>query len=350
MANRLTFNLMHSEFRQDLVTGDWILIAPGRARRPLEFIKKQSVKRQITPIRLCPFEDPEKANGDKAILTYGTGKQWDALVIQNKFPAVVPQSKSPSPSRQGVFLTLPGSGIHDLVISREHAKNYSELPRAKLLLVFRALRERYLAVEQSTKYIAYISMFHNWGPSAGASIYHPHLQIIGLPIIPPDITHSLKGSRTYSEAHDACVHCVIINAEKKAGRRIIFENRGAIVFAPFTSRVPFELRIFPKKHSPYFEAAGESEIESIAEALQQTLGLIQKQLHDPDYNFFIHTAPIFEKQRYSHYHWHIEIEPKISTPAGFELSTGIEINVIDPDAAATILLGKRLPKEYAGRA
>jgi UDPglucose--hexose-1-phosphate uridylyltransferase len=338
---------MHSEFRQDLVTGDWILIAPGRARRPLEFIKKQAVTRQVTPIATCPFEDPEASNQEKAMLRYGTPKKWEVQVLQNKFPAVALSPKDVTSGAHRVFHTLEGVGVHDLVISREHMKNYGDVPLSTLLLVFRALRERYRLIEKSAHAVAYVSMFHNWGPTAGASIYHPHLQMIGLPIIPPDITHSLTGSRTYHEAHDACVHCTIIAQEKKDGRRVIFENRGAIAFAPFTSRVPFELRIFPKQHSSYFESAGEAEIKSVAEVLKATLQMIKKRLHDPDYNFFIHTAPILEKQRYGHYHWHIEVEPKISTPAGFELSTGIEINVIDPDTAAAILLGKKIVEKIS---
>jgi len=129
----------------------------------------------------------------------------------------------------------------------------------------------------------------------------------------------------------------MIKWEKKIKHRIVFENKGAIVFTPFVSREPFELRVFPKKHLPYFEETSEGDFKFIVEALQQALAKIEKKLGDPDYNFFIHTAPVSGKKNHRHYHWHIEIQPKISVSAGIEIGTGIEITVVDPDEAAKTL-------------
>ena len=110
-----------------------------------------------------------------------------------------------------------------------------------------------------------------------------------------------------------------------------------MAFTPYVSRTPFEVRIFPKKHLPYFENTYDHDMEYVVEALQKSLRIIEKRLGDPDYNFFIHTAPVQNKENYRHYHWHIEITPIISIRGGFELGTGIEINDVDPDAAAKIL-------------
>lgn len=129
----------------------------------------------------------------------------------------------------------------------------------------------------------------------------------------------------------------MIEHEKEIKKRIIYENKEAMVFTPFVSREPFELRVFPKKHFSYFEDTPESAMKLIVSALQGALKIIDKKLHNPDYNFFIHTAPILNKDKHSHYHWHIEVQPKISISAGFELGTGIEITVVDPDEAAKIL-------------
>jgi len=129
----------------------------------------------------------------------------------------------------------------------------------------------------------------------------------------------------------------MVQAEKRDQKRIIFENKFAIAFAPYVSRSPFEVRVFPKKHSSYLEDSSESEISAMVEALQQVLKFAKAKLNDPDYNFFIHTAPVLEKAKHGHYHWHIEIRPHISISAGFELSTGIDINVVDPDEAAKLL-------------
>ena len=129
----------------------------------------------------------------------------------------------------------------------------------------------------------------------------------------------------------------MVKWEKKENHRIVYENKSAIVLAPFVSREPFELRVFPKKHLPYFEDTPQNIMEDIVAALQKALAKIEKKLGDPDYNFFIHTAPLKDKKKYSHYHWHIEILPKFNISAGFEQGTGIEINPVDPDEAAKIL-------------
>lgn len=125
--------------------------------------------------------------------------------------------------------------------------------------------------------------------------------------------------------------------ERKQKTRIIYENEGAVAFAPFVSRGPFELRVFPKKHLPFFENTYDHDMAFVVEALQKSLRNIKKDLGDPDYNFFIHTAPMQDKGKYTHYHWHIEIFPKLAIKAGFELGTGVDINIVDPDLAAKTL-------------
>ncbi len=105
--------------------------------------------------------------------------------------------------------------------------------------------------------------------------------------------------------------------------------------------MPFEVKIFPKKHLSYFEKTSEADLKGVAALLQSALRRIKKNLKDPDLNFFIHTAPLVERSRYINYHWHVEVIPKLSIFAGFELSTGLEINPVDPDLAATILRKKK---------
>lgn len=323
---------MNSQLRQDPVSGDWIIIAPGRAKRYTT--KKQ--KRLKAPIKTCPFENPQTSGNGEPVLLYKGKKDWVLQIIPNKNPALISGDVCPKIFKHGPYSIIEGVGRHDVVITRDHNKNFQNLSSQEANLVFKAFKERYkILTEDNCE--AYISIFHNWGPKAGASVYHPHYQIISIPVIPPDIQHSLSGSLAYFKKNKKCVHCEMIKWEKKIKRRIIFENKGAIVFAPFVSREPFELRIFPKKHLPYFEETSEGDLKFVVEALQKALVKINKKLGDPDYNFFIHTAPTLNKENYKHYHWHLEIQPKISISAGFELGTGIEITVADPDEAAKIL-------------
>ena len=334
--------LHHSELRQDLVSGDWIVIAPSRARSPGHLIKKTKTKRIKTSIKDCPFENPEKNVNKKPIIIYPqptNGNQrleWKVMIVGNKYPAFVHKNICAQIGENGPYSVMEGIGHHDLVITRNHNINFAHLDKRTAFLVFKAFQKRYLMLAKDSC-LSYISIFHNWGPKAGASVYHPHYQIIAIPVVPSDIEHSLLGAARYFHKHKKCVHCAMIEYEKKTGKRVIYENKEAIAFAPFVSCEPFELRIFPKSHQSRFENSSDKNLEFVADALQKSLLKIEKKLGDPDYNFFIHTAPLLGKKEYKHYHWHIEIQPKISISAGFELGTGIEITVVDPDEAAKLL-------------
>lgn len=351
---------MRSQLRQDLVSGDWIVVAPGRGKRPHQFVKNPE-KRKIPSKATCPFENPQKSGHGKPILlyphtkrglvpaaqnknnprydagVYGSEKDWQLQIVDNKYPAFTHKdNKCASFFREGPYLVTQTVGHHELVITRNHHRNFSMLSADEANQVFEAFRDRYLML-LNDKCLSYISIFHNWGLKAGASIYHPHYQIIAIPVIPPDVEHSLAGSLNFGKKNKKCVHCVMISQEKKDKRRILYENKGVIAFTPFVSKEPFEVRIFLKKHSPYFENTLDYDLMNIVKALQYVLKKFDKNLKYPDYNFFIHTAPLKNKSKYSHYHWHIEIRPKIGIMAGFEKGTGIDINAVDPDEAVILL-------------
>lgn len=327
---------MNSELRQDLVSGDWIVIAPARVKKPEQLMNKslpagRQEKRIKSLVKDCPFENLQKSGHHPLKLSYD-----DVAVVENKYPAFTHINICAEPIRRGPYNMMDGIGHHDLVITRDHYKNFPKLNKKIAELVFKAFVDYYKLLENDYC-LNYVLIFHNWGAKAGASIYHPHYQIISLPIIPPDVKHSFEGSLIYYQKHKKCVHCVMVDFEKKEKKRVVYENKNAIVLAPFVSREPFELRIFPKKHQPYFENTPLEIMKDVVSALQKALMKIEKKLGNPDYNFFIHTAPLKDKEKYTHYHWHIEILPKLNISAGFEQGTGIEINPIDPDEAAKIL-------------
>lgn len=339
----------YSEFRKDLISGEWILIAPGRSRRPEEF-KKRGSKRVRTPVSACPFEHPFENVDERIILEYSTrgeqvprgeerkGNDWSILILQNKYPAVRYAPGGPLVHKGEFFETMEGIGHHDLLITRDHDKSFSELSPVSAFRVLQALRDRYLMFfGEKQKPVAYVSMFQNYGPRAGSSVYHPHYQLIAIPVVPPDVARSLEGSRRYTRLKGECPHCAMVRWERKEKKRIIFETEHAVAFVPFVSCNAFEVRIFPKRHRPYFENTPDAELSDIAAALRGALRRIKKNLGDPDYNFFIHTAPIKDKKRYTHYHWHIEIYPFFNIHAGFEMETGLIINPVDPDLAARTL-------------
>ncbi len=337
-----------SEFRKDLVSGDWIILAPERAKRPHELLPKKK-KRVVAPKSSCPFEDLRKSGNwppvrivpafAKATAGKPDEKSWRVAIIPNKYPALRHPGTCSVPFGLGPYQLLNGMGRHELVITKDHKKNLAHMSLEEGAELFRIIQIRYRELAKD-KCLLYTSTFFNWGASAGASLYHPHYQMLTLPIIPPDVEHSLKGSAKYFKKHRKCVHCEMLRFEKKSGKRIVAKNSLAVAVAPFVSRRPFEIRIFPRRHQPYFEKTSQEDLKSTVAALQTVLRKIEKNLRDPDLNFFIHTAPLKNQSWHRHYHWHIEILPnlpKVSIPAGFEFGTGVEINVVDPDAAARML-------------
>ncbi len=324
-----------SELRQDPVSGDWIILATERAKRPHDLLEKKK-KRRPSPLSKCPFENLKKSGNWPPINVYPSERSWRVAIIPNKYPALRHNSTCGFAFKTGPYWRFGGIGHHDLAITRDHYRNWAHLGEKEVYELFSIMQKRYSELKND-KCLVYTSTFFNWGESAGASLYHPHAQMITLPIIPPGINHSLGGSASYFRKHRRCVHCEIIKFEEKSKKRIIAKNSSALAVAPFFSRRPFQIKIFPRKHRPYFEKTASSEVKSVASVLRTVLLKIEKNLHDPDLNFFIHTSPLKNQPNYKHYHWHIEILPKISLPAGFELGTGVDINVVDPDAAAALL-------------
>lgn len=334
-----------SDLRQDPVSGDWIIMAPERAKRLNKLIKKN--KRKIDNINKCPFEQLKKTNNWPPILIYknnkildgksvNNDKNWKIVLIPNKYPALSHKNNlCAADFKYGNFNLKTGTGIHDLIVFRDHFKGLADLNFNDFLTSFIMLQKRYLESSKD-KCLIYTSTFCNYGKNAGASLSHLHFQVLTLPIIPPDIFDSLNGSRKYFQKNKKCIHCEMIKFDLKENKRIIFKNNGALAIVPFVSRSPFEIRIFPLKHISNFEHTNLADLKLIVKALYFSLKQIKDKIGDPDLNFFIHTAP-FEFNKYKYYHWHIEILPKISTLGGFEISTGIEINVLDPYQAAKIL-------------
>jgi UDPglucose--hexose-1-phosphate uridylyltransferase len=328
-----------SEFRKEPLSGDWIIMAPGRNARP-RFLDEKKTPRVPLPIETCPFEHLEDGDQWPPLLSYPDVEHWDLIMVSNKYPALAEQGNVCAvSSHHGMYEVKSGIGTHDLLISRDHNKNFAELEPGLAVELLKMLQERHRMMAEGPVN-AYVSSFFNWGPSAGASVWHPHYQTLTLPIVPPQVARSLHGAEEYFEKNWRCLRCDIVKAEREEKTRVIEENAHAIAIAPYVSRSPFEVSILPKEHLSHFGTTPAPVIAAIAPLLQSVMKRIKKYVNDPDLNFFIHGAPL-GKREYPHHHWHIEIVPKISVKAGFEFSTGIDINVVDPDDAARILRGEK---------
>ena len=230
---------------------------------------------------------------------------------------------------------MTGAGYHEVIVTQDARRSLALLDVWEGAEVFDAYQERYLAL-MNKKSVNYIQIFHNHGKEAGASLPHPHSQLMAIPVISPYIALELTGAERYYQSTKRKVYGMITEYESETKKRVIFENEHFIAFCPFASRAAFEIWIVGKRANPYFERITDEEKFAVAEALQRSLYSLYQGLNDPPYNFYIHTAPCDGKD-YPHYQWHIEILPHTATWAGFELSTGIEVSTLQPEAAAEYL-------------
>ena len=335
MENNIKNKTQISELRQDLVTGDWVVIADGRSKRPEEFAAHKREAVAEDPNKACFFCHPEETRQEKDVLIYqDENNEWSLRVFPNKYPAFS-RGKVTRHFEEGPYFGMDGVGYHEVIVTRDHEKQIAQLDVFRVAEIVDAYQERYIDL-MNKKSVNYIEIFHNHGKEAGASIGHPHSQLMAIPVISPYVTLELDGAELYYKANKKCVYCTIIEWEMEHKKRIIFEDSDFLAFCPFASRASFEVWVIPKRHKPYFERISAEEKMHLAEALQASISKIFKALRDPAYNFYVHTGPCDGKD-YAHFHWHIEILPRTSVWAGFELSTGIEISTIQPETAAEYL-------------
>jgi UDPglucose--hexose-1-phosphate uridylyltransferase len=331
-----------SELRYDLISKDWVVIAAKRGLRPGAFkVKKR--KKMKAPKSTCPFchiETQKKptlffSEGKKLSFSMGIPKNWTTIVIPNKYPAVFPCLELKEKIEGKLYKKMSAVGFHEIVVTRDHEKQIAQFSSAQIKELIDVYQERYLSLMKE-KFVNYISIFHNHGIEAGASLSHPHSQIITTPLIDSDLIRAILNSKRYLKTQKRCVYCDMNKWEMKKKERIVFENKDFLVLCPFASKSAFQMIISPKKHLPYFEKITEKEKWYLAEAFKIVFGKLYKTLDDPAYNFYLHTAPC-DGRKYDYYHWHWTILPKTSTWAGFEAGTRMEISTIEPEKAAAIL-------------
>ncbi len=333
-----------SELRLDLVSKDWVVIATGRARKPETFIKERRTKEAVSEKNcvFCKISTQKKPslifNKGKRVATVDGGnapKKWTTIVIPNKYPAFTPSIELNRRLEYGSYEIMNAVGFHEVVVTKDHKKHLAQFSIEEVREVLDVYQSRYLSLMKK-KFVNHISIFHNHGVEAGASIAHPHSQIITTPLIDSDLRNALTTSKKYFRTNKKCIYCRMSQWEMEKRDRIIFENKEFLAICPFASKVAFQIIITPKKHLSHFETATKEEKNQLAEAFRAALHKLHKALGDPAYNFYLHTAPC-DGEKHDHYHWHWTILPKTSTWAGFEIGTQMEISTIEPEKAAEYL-------------
>ena len=328
--------------RHDPISNRWIIVARERAARPQPPLMSTPESSALD----CPFcaghesRTPPESFSLRSADTSANENGWRVRVMPNKYPALGPMAISAPRFVDGKL----AMGAHEVVVeSPHHVASAGALGDSQWHDVVLAYKQR---LEHWSKQpgMRYALLFKNIGSAAGASQQHIHSQLAVLPVVPPAVEAELDGAHKYYKEHARCVFCDLVQNELEEELRIVAKTERFVAFCPYAGRFPFETWILPRAHAPYFERVAQSDTEQLAKLLREVFCRVEACIQPVAYNCVFHTSP-FDMHELSHYHWHIEITPRMTTVAGFELGSGLFINPLPPEDAAAILRASSIPPQ-----
>jgi UDPglucose--hexose-1-phosphate uridylyltransferase len=316
-----------SQLRLDPLTGRWIIISLDRADRPTDFARRL-LPVESDPSRPCPFCPGHEEATPPALETYGPRGEWLVRVVPNRFPAFAGNEPMVVDHLGPVFTQAPASGIHEvIVLTPEHAASFADLSDSHAGLVVAAIRDR-LAEHAAVPGLRYSQAIINAGREAGASLEHPHGQLLAMSFVPREISDEQAG---FARFEGSCLLCTTIEAEEAAAHRIVMSDEHVVVVCPYWSATAYEMLVIPRAHEAHLHYATPSDAAAAGKAVRSALQRLRARLGDVAYNVVFHAAPYRSE---GEFHWHIHLLPKVTTQAGFELGTGVPINICPPEVAA----------------
>jgi len=329
-----------SELRRDPIGGRWVIVNTDEPQEPGGYDHDEP---RTGKTGVCPFcygnesQTPPEIVAIRDPHTTANTPGWQVRVVPNKFPALQIEGDL---DRKGLGLydMSNGVGAHEVIIETPyHDKDLCDLLTEEVSGILQIYCQRTLDLEKDKRF-KYIMIFKNYGATAGASLEHPHTQIIALPMVPKNVKEEIRGAQNYFEYRERCVFCDMIRQELEDNERIILENKNFFAFCPFVSRFPFEIWIMPKKHTAFFFETPLEIMPDLADILRGILAKVKKIFGNTAYNFMIHTSPVnSDGSNLDNYHWHLEFMPKLTRVAGFEWGTGFYLVPTPPEVAAKFL-------------
>ena len=326
------------ELRKDPVVGRWVIVAPERADRPNALVR--TLPDQEDPAS-CPFCPGHEAMTPPELLVHrqnggrSNGPGWSLRVVPNRFPALRTEERLER-AGAGMYEAMGGVGAHEVIIETpEHARALPQQSPEQVEEVLRAAQERILDLSRDVRLRSAL-FFKNSGAASGATLSHPHSQIVALPLVPPELQQELAGARRHFEEKERCIFCDILVQEARDRSRVVLETDGFVALCPWAARGPFELVVLPREHRSIFEQSTAAEVRGLADALRLSLRKVDRALGKPAYNFYLHTLPLRDPA-VDLYHWHLEVRPVLALAAGFEWGSGLFVNPTPPEEAAAFL-------------
>ena len=317
------------ELRQNFFTKEWVIIATERAKRPEDLATHRVVQSIPAFVESCPFcPGQRKQDAAGGVAVSGERHAWDVRVIPNKFAALSSEVQ-PTRSLQHLRRRIDGFGFHEVIIdSPDHSRYMGLLSDAHVASILRVYKQRYNALSLDHR-VNHITIFKNHGTDAGASLQHPHSQLIATPVIPSQVRHRLfEALRHYDDAGE-CMFCHMVEREVEDKTRVVLKSERFVAMEVFASATPFATHIFPLRHMASFGDISEMEIVDLARVLRTLLAKIYVGLENPDLNFTVRSGPA-EYAAARHFHWYVSVIPRLTRVAGFELGSGMFIKRFCP--------------------
>ena len=316
-----------TEMRLDPLSGRWVVISSARAKRPDAFVL-HAQRLEHEPLKPCPFCPGHEEETPPALVTYDEAGEWRVRVLPNKYPAFEGDEPFVVENRGPVFTAGSAGGIHEvLVLSPDHAAAWPDLDDEQAGLVMEALRDRMASHAESVN-LRYSQAIVNAGREAGASVEHPHGQLLGMSFVPREVAEE---QARFARFTARCLLCTTIEAEESVNQRIVYRDDDVVVLCPYWSSVPYEMLVIPRHHSPHLHTSGDQEMKAVGAGLSRALRSLTSAIGDVAYNLVFHSAPVRQGDPF---HWHVHVVPKATTRAGFEMGTGVAINIVPPEMAA----------------
>lgn len=322
------------QLRQNVITNEWVVIAPERSKRPSDFIHEEAVKDS------SKANDPFALNGDHYKHTRLKGFESDHVyVIRNKYPVFIedPAKESTRTHRleDNFYGARPSTGGHDVIVIKNADTSIYSLTKQEWFELFSMTKKRFYHWRK-TENVEHSMLIYNHGANAGASITHPHAQVFAANIIPNQIVREMAGAEQYFINNGKNVFDDLVYHEKKEKDRVIAENDEFIAFTFYAARFPFETWVLPKEDCAHFEETSEVYIHSLGRIMADVMTRFGRVLKKPALNFYLHDLPESVKES-DYFRWHIEITPRLGTYGGYELGSGVVINTMSPEIAADYL-------------
>ncbi len=322
--------------RFDATTSEWVALSPQRSRRPHQVPRKASESRGSSR-DTCPFCPGNEALTPKELCRVGGFPAWRVRVVPNLYPAFVSaEDQGAAVGSTGLFREQSASGAHEVVVeSPDHVDDLRRLPEARVVDLLRALHARYRALSSATGTAA-IVIFKNQGVRAGTSLSHPHWQIVATPVVPTLLERKLAVAEEYFRESTRCLYSDVLAAEERAQVRLVESSADYVAFVPFASPAPYQVRIQPRLPKASWDEVSLEELLPLATLLPKLLRRLDAELAEPDFNITIACAPP-GRSTLRYFSWHLDVVPRTTVEGGFELGSGMKINTVLPEQAASNL-------------